>query len=157
MKATRKIQIAVIGAADPDEESRRRARRVGAEIAGRGLVLLSGGLGGVMEAASRGAAERGGLVVGIVPGEARESGNPFLEVEIVTDMGQARNVILARSADALIAVSGGYGTLSEIAVGLKLGKPVIGLGTWDIRGVRPADNPEQAVRLALEQLGVEDA
>lgn len=157
MKNGRRVQIAVIGAAAPDEESRRRAFLVGKEIALAGAVLLSGGLGGVMEEASRGAAEADGLVVGIVPGDARGGGNAFLDVEIVTGMGHARNVILARSADALIAVAGGYGTLSEIAVGLKMGKPVIGLGSWDIPGVQPVNDPERAVRSVLEQLGVEHA
>ncbi|MHA1569079.1 MAG: TIGR00725 family protein [Alphaproteobacteria bacterium] len=146
-------QIAVIGAGSCDARVAKLAYRVGQAIAEAGATLLSGGLGGVMEAASRGAQEAGGLVVGVVPTAARGSANAFVEVEIVTNMGHARNVILAHSADALIAVTGGPGTLSEIAVGLKLGKPVIGLETWEIDGVLRAESPEQAVELAVARLG----
>jgi len=147
------IQLAVIGAGDCDAQIAARAEAVGRAIARHGAVLLTGGLGGVMAAASRGAHEAGGLVVGVVPGPRRRTANEHVAVEIVTNMGHARNVILAHSADALIAVSGGYGTLSEIAVGLKMGKPVIGLGSWEIEGVFPADSPERAVELAVSKCG----
>jgi uncharacterized protein (TIGR00725 family) len=150
MTTGRRFQIAVIGRAACDDATAEIARRVGRAAAQAGATLLSGGLGGVMEAASRGAREAGGLVVGVTPTSGRGQGNAFLDVEIVTNMGHARNVILAHSADALIAVSGGYGTLSEIAVALKLGKPVIGLGSWDIAGVTPAADPDEAVRLARQ-------
>lgn len=145
--------MAVIGVAAADENTRQLAWEVGRRLAEAGAVLLSGGMGGVMEAASQGAHEAGGLVVGVVPGAMRGGGNPHLDVEVVTNMGHARNVILAHSADAMIAVAGSYGTLSEIAIGLKLGKPVIGLGSWDIPGVMPAADAADAVRLALETLG----
>ena len=148
-----KVQIAVIGVADADAATRRLAYEVGRAISEAGAVLLCGGMGGVMEEAARGAQEAGGLVVGILPTDRRGSGNSYLDVEVVTDMGHARNVILAHSADALIAVAGSYGTLSEIAVGLKLGKPVIGLGTWDIPGVEKVDDPATAVARALSRLG----
>ncbi|HPM78064.1 MAG TPA: TIGR00725 family protein [bacterium] len=147
------IQLAVIGAGDCDAQIAARAEAVGRAIARRGGVLLTGGMGGVMAAASRGAHEAGGLIVGVVPGGRRHTANEYVAVEIVTNMGHARNVILAHSADALIAVSGGYGTLSEIAVGLKMGKPVIGLGSWAIEGVVSADSPEQAVELAVSKCG----
>ena len=114
---------------------------------------MTGGLGGVMEAAGRGAKEAGGLVVGILPTAERGAANRFVDVEVVTNMGHARNVILAHSADAVIAVSGALGTLSEIAIALKLGKPVIGLETWTIEGVVAASNAEDAVQLALHRLG----
>lgn len=132
------------------------AERVGRAVAGAGATLLTGGRGGVMAAASRGAAGAGGLVVGILPGFDRAEGNPWVGVPVVTGMDQARNVILVRSCDAVIAVGGRYGTLSEIALALKLGVPVVGLGTW--RLVQPegrpvpllaARTPEEAVGRAL--------
>jgi uncharacterized protein (TIGR00725 family) len=150
----RRPQIAVIGLAACDAETAALAQRVGAAIARAGATLLTGGLGGVMEAASRGAKEAGGLVVGVLPTGARGDGNAQLDVEIVTNMGHARNVILAHSADALIAVAGGYGTLSEIAVALKLGKPVVGLGSWAIPGATAAADPEDAVRVACQKGGI---
>ena len=146
-------QIAVIGAGSCGEEIAQLAYEVGQAIAQAQATLLSGGLGGVMEAASRGAHKAGGLVVGVVPTSNRGSANASVDVEIVTNMGHARNVILAHSADALIAVSGGPGTLSEIAIGLKLGKPVIGLRTWEIEGIIRAENASQAVNMALVRMG----
>jgi uncharacterized protein (TIGR00725 family) len=113
--------------------SRRAARdaeRVGRAVARAGAVLLCGGLSGVMEAASRGAAEAGGTVVGLLPGFSRADANRWVTIPIVTGMDQARNVILVRSSDVVIALGGMYGTLSEIALALKFGTPVIGLGTW---------------------------
>jgi len=147
------MQIAVIGAGSCDAETAQTAYEVGREIAARKAVLLTGGLGGVMEAASRGAKEAGGLVIGVLPAARRHAANPYVDVEVVTNLGHARNVILAHSADALIAVAGEYGTLSEIAVALKLGKPVIGLGTWEIKGVIAASTAPEAVRLALQRMG----
>jgi uncharacterized protein (TIGR00725 family) len=112
-------------------------------------VLVCGGLGGAMEAACRGASEAGGVTVGILPGDDRSAANRFVEVAIPTGLGEARNALVVRSADALVAVGGGYGTLSEIAFALKAGKPVIGLGSWEIEGVRAVESPEQAVSAAL--------
>lgn len=144
-------QIAVIGAGNCDEKTAEIAYTLGENIARSGAVLLCGGLGGVMEAACRGAKKVGGVTIGILPGNDRHQANPYVDYEIVTNAGQARNVFLVQSADALIAVSGQYGTLSEIAVALKLGKPVIGIGTWEIKGVIAESDPEWAVSLALEK------
>jgi uncharacterized protein (TIGR00725 family) len=102
-----------------------------------------------MEAACRGAHAAGGTTVGILPGADRAAANPFVDVAIPTGLGEARNALVVRSADALVAVGGGYGTLSEIALALKAGKPVVGLGSWEIDGVEPATTPEQAVAAAL--------
>jgi hypothetical protein len=112
-------------------------------------VVVCGGLGGVMEAACRGAREAGGTSVGILPGLDRGAANPHVDVVLATGLGEARNALVVRAADALIAIGGAYGTLSEIALALKGGKRVIGLGTWEIEGVEPAEGPEAAVEAAL--------
>jgi uncharacterized protein (TIGR00725 family) len=125
---------------------------VGRELASRGVVLVCGGLGGVMEAACRGAKESGGRTVGILPGADRSAANPYVDVAIATGLGEARNALVVRAADALIAVGGGYGTLSEVALALKAGKRVVGLGTWDVEGVVAADSPEAAVETVLRHL-----
>jgi hypothetical protein len=149
----KKIRIGVLGASACGPDIEGLAYRVGREIARLGAVLLCGGLGGVMEAAARGAREAGGLTVGVLPGASAEDANPYIDLEIVTDMGHARNVILVRSSDAVIAVSGGYGTLSEIAIARKIGIPCIGLRTWDLDpGMIRADGPEEAVRCAMERI-----
>lgn len=108
------------------------AEEVGEEIARRSSVLVCGGGGGVMESAARGARKQGGMVLGILPGKDPREGNSFLTLAVATGLGEARNAIIARTADALIAVGGEYGTLSEIALALKMGKPVVGLKTWEI-------------------------
>ncbi len=150
---SKRVQIGVLGASSCGPDIEEAAYRVGKEIARQGAVLLCGGLGGVMEAASRGAKEAGGLTVGILPGASASDANPYVELKIVTDMGHARNVVLVRSADAVIAVSGGYGTLSEIAIARKIGVPCVGLQTWDLDpGVVRADGPEEAVRCAMEKI-----
>lgn len=150
------LRVGVIGEGACSRRVAALAERVGRAVAAAGAVLLTGGLGGVMEAASRGAASAGGLVVGLVPGFDVRDANRWVRVPIVTGMDQARNVILVRSSDAVIAVGGRYGTLSEIALALKLGRPVVGLGTW--RLVPPdgrrvplliARAPEDAVARAL--------
>jgi uncharacterized protein (TIGR00725 family) len=128
------------------------AELVGRELGSRGVVLVCGGLGGVMEAACRGAKESGGRTVGILPGADRSAANPYVDVAIATGLGEARNALVVRAADALIAVGGGYGTLSEVALGLKAGKRVVGLGTWDVEGVVAADSPEAAVETVLRDL-----
>jgi len=125
---------------------------VGRELGSRGVVLVCGGLGGVMEAACRGAKEAGGTTVGILPGTDRSDANEFVDVPIATGLGEGRNAILVRSAEALIAIGGGYGTLSEIALALRRGNRVVGLGTWDIEGVEPAGSPEAAVETVLRDL-----
>jgi uncharacterized protein (TIGR00725 family) len=134
---TRRLHIGVVGEGVCSARSARDAERVGAAVAAAGAVLFSGGLRGVMEAASRGAARAGGIVVGLLPGFSRSDANRWVTVPIVTGMDQARNVILVRSCDAIVAVGGLYGTLSEIAMALKFGVPVVGLRTWRLR---QADN-----------------
>ena len=122
---------------------------MGRLLAEHGAVLVCGGLGGTMEAACRGAKQAGGTTVGLLPGESRSDANPFVDVAIPTDLGEARNALVVRAADAVVAVGGGYGTLSEIALALRAGKRVVGLGTWEIDGVVAADGPEAAVAEAL--------
>ena len=125
------------------------AEEVGRLLARRGAVVVCGGLGGVMEAACRGASRAGGTTVGVLPGLDRGAANPFVSVAVATGLGEVRNALVVRAADALIAVGGVYGTLSEIALALKAGKPVIGLGTWEIDGVERVEGPEAAVNMAL--------
>jgi uncharacterized protein (TIGR00725 family) len=123
---------------------------VGRALAEAGAVVVCGGLGGVMEAACRGAKEAGGTTVGILPGHDRAEANPYVDVAIATGFGEARNALVVRAADALIAVGGEYGTLSEIALALKARKPVVGLGSWDLDPVVSADDAATAVRQALD-------
>jgi uncharacterized protein (TIGR00725 family) len=139
----------VVGPGEATVDELAAAESVGRELARAGAVLVCGGLGGAMEAASRGAHEARGVAVGILPGTDRSAANPYLDVAIPTGLGEARNALVVRAADALVAVGGGYGTLSEIAFALKAGKPVVGLGTWEIDGVVTAETPEQAVAAAL--------
>jgi uncharacterized protein (TIGR00725 family) len=141
--------VAVVG---PGEEATEHAETVGRLVAERGAVLVCGGLGGVMEAACRGAKAAGGLTVGLLPGADRSAANPFVDIALPTGLGEGRNALVVRVADALIAVGGGYGTLSEIALALRAGKAVIGLATWAIEGVVVADHPEAAVAAAFDAL-----
>uniref|UniRef100_A0A7C1JN52 TIGR00725 family protein n=1 Tax=Ammonifex degensii TaxID=42838 RepID=A0A7C1JN52_9THEO len=145
--------IAVVGAASCTPEEETLAYHVGYEVARRGAILLCGGRGGVMAAAARGARDGGGLAVGILPGNDRSAANPYLHVALATGLGDARNAVIACAADAMIAVGGGYGTLSEVALALKKGKPVVGLAFSfpEIRGVQMAENPQAAVELALKR------
>jgi uncharacterized protein (TIGR00725 family) len=138
--------IGVIGAGSCSTEVYEMARTVGGAIARAPAILVCGGLGGVMEGACRGACEAGGQTVGILPGQDKASANPYVSVPVVTDLGHARNVVIVRTADLLIAISGGHGTLSEISIALKLGKPVIGLRTWpSMEGVEYVNTPEEAI------------
>jgi uncharacterized protein (TIGR00725 family) len=148
----RKKIIAVIGAGTADEAILKIAEDVGRLIAKRGAVLICGGLGGVMDTASKGAKSAGGITVGILPQNHTKDANPNIDIPIASGFGEGRNVIIARTADAIIAVGGEYGTLSEIAFGLKMGKPVIGIGTWDIKGMIKEKNAEDAVEKAFELL-----
>jgi len=141
--------IGVIGAGRCSNETYESARKVGAGIAEMGATLVCGGLGGVMEGACRGAREAGGQTVGILPGHDKTQANPYVAIPIVTDLGHARNVLVVRSSDLLIAISGGYGTLSEISIALKIGKPVIGLATWpNMDEVRYVGTAEEALHTA---------
>jgi uncharacterized protein (TIGR00725 family) len=142
--------VAVVGAHDAGASLAADAEAVGAGLARRGAVVVTGGRGGVMEAACRGAKEAGGTTVGILPGSDRAEANPWVDVALATGLGEARNALVARAADAMVAVGGGYGTLSEVALALKTGRPVVGLGTWDIPGVAQAADPAAAVTAALD-------
>jgi hypothetical protein len=142
--------VAVVGAGgDAAPEVLAIAEAVGAELARRGAVVVTGGLGGVMEAACRGARSGGAVTLGILPGDDRAAANAFVSVAVATGMGELRNGLVVRSADALIAIAGEHGTLSEIALALKAGKRVIGIASWEIDGVRPAQDAVEAVALAL--------
>ncbi len=151
-----RVTIAVIGGGICTPEEARVAETIGRELAQRGATLVCGGLGGVMEAACRGARQAGGLTVGILPGTSRHEANEHVIVPVVTGMGEARNAVVVRSAQAVIAVGGEYGTLSEIALALKMGIPVIGIGTWrlfkndqEAREVVRCETAEDAVATAL--------
>ena len=144
-------QVAVVGAGDCTDEEYVAAERVGKLLAGHQAIICCGGLGGVMEAAAKGAHAQGGMTVGIIPGTSGE--NPYCGVVIRSGMGHARNVILVQSADAVIAIGGSFGTLSEIATALKSGKPVFGYHTWEIPGVVACDTPDDAVIRAVDACG----
>jgi len=148
--------IAVIGAGRCSKEVAQVAESVGRELGRRGVTLVCGGLGGVMEAACRGARSQGGLTIGILPGFSRHEANPYVDIPVVTGLGEARNVIVVRTAQAVIAVDGQYGTLSEIAYALRLEIPVVGLNTWQLaKEGRPVSaivevaTPAEAVDKAL--------
>jgi uncharacterized protein (TIGR00725 family) len=148
--------VAVCGPDPCAPEAAAEARDVGRLLARAGAVVVCGGHGGVMEAASKGAAEEGGKVIGILPGSSRAEGNPYLTIAIATGMGEMRNALIVRGADAVIAIAGEFGTLSEIALALKIGVPVVGLGTWElaksgrkIQAFTEAASPEEAVQQAL--------
>jgi uncharacterized protein (TIGR00725 family) len=143
-----RVQIGVIGRGDCSPEEYRAAEEVGRAIAAGGGVLFSGGLSGVMEAACKGAKEAGGLTVGIIPGTGGE--NRYLDVVIRTGLSHARNVVLVQSSEALVAVGGAYGTLSEIAIAMKTGKKVFGLSTWEVPGIVPCSSAEEAATAALD-------
>lgn len=152
--------IGVIGGGQCSGETARIAEEVGRRIAERGAVLVCGGLGGVMEAACRGAQAAGGLTVGILPGNDPAEANPYVRIPIVTGMGEMRNVIIIKSVEAVIAVDGEYGTLSEIGHALKRGVLVIGIQTWEISrdgrkdgAIRMARSAEEAVEMALAAVG----
>ncbi len=131
-----KKMVAVVGGSViKDEEIRQIAFETGKEIASRGYVLVCGGMGGVMEEAAKGAKSVGGIVVGILPGKDKQEANPYIDIPIVTAMSHARNAIIVRTADCVIAIDGEYGTLSEIALAKVIDKPVFGIKSWDIEGV----------------------
>ena len=140
--------VGVVGPADATASLERTAEEVGRLVAEAGAVLVCGGLGGVMAAACRGAAAGGGLTVGILPGDDRRSANPWVAVPVATGLGELRNGLVVRGSDVLVAVGGGYGTLSEVALALKIGRPVVGLGTWGL--VRPDGTGDRAVTVATD-------
>ena len=160
MSAKRKRIIAVIGGGQPSAGEAKLAEEVGCELARQGAVLVCGGLGGVMEAACRGASSDGGVTIGILPGDSPDAANPYVQIPIVTGIGYARNISVVKSAQAVIAIGGSYGTLSEIAHARQGGIPVIGLNTWSLsrnnqadNSIIPAQNPTEAVNKALELAG----
>ena len=152
--------IGVIGGSDVTDDIAADAEKIGAAIARAGAIVVTGGAGGVMEAACKGAKSEGGTTIGILPGTDAREANAYVDIPIVTGMNQARNVIIARTAHALIALDGSFGTLSEIAFGLHFDKPVIGLGTWKLSSASGrnhvkdpllrAQSPADAVALALD-------
>jgi len=144
--------ISVIGVGTEREDLNKLAYEVGRLVAERGAILVCGGLGGIMDASARGAKEAGGRTVGILPGPSRAGSSEYLDVAIPTDMGHARNALVVRAADGVIAVGAGYGTLSEIGLALKIGKPLVGLKTWVLyregekdEGIIFANTPGEAV------------
>jgi uncharacterized protein (TIGR00725 family) len=149
--------IGVAGASQPDASLVAEAETLGRLLAEAGATVVCGGGSGVMTAVCRGARAAGGTTVGLLPGGDRSGGNPYLTVALPTGLGEGRNVLLVRASDALVAVGGGFGTLSEIALALRIGVPVVGLATWGLTlGSEPvpafpvADGPVEAARLALE-------
>ena len=142
--------IAIIGDSSCSRQEAKLAESIGELLAQRGATVICGGLGGVMEAACRGAKSRGGLTVGILPGQDSSTANPWVDIPVVTGIGEARNVAVVKSAQAVIAVCGGYGTLSEIAYALKSGIPVIGLNTWSLSRNGREDNSIIRVKSAAE-------
>lgn len=151
----RPVRIAVIGERETSAPLAEAAEAIGREIARRGGILICGGMGGVMEAASRGAAGGGGIVVGILPTLTAEEGNRYVTIPLATGMHEGRNVLVVRAAEAVIAIGGAYGTLSEIGHALNMGLPVIGYETWtfsrpgrEADPIRRAETPRQAVEWA---------
>ena len=150
MSEVKKKIIAVIGGSQPSAEEARLAEEVGRELARQGATLVCGGLGGVMEAACRGASSEGGVTIGILPGDRPEAANPYVQIPIVTGVGYARNISVVKSAQAVIAVGGSYGTLSEIAYALSSDIPVIGLNTWSMSRNGQQDNSIILAQTATE-------
>ena len=160
------LVIGIIGSAQPTPELETLAEDVGIELAHRGATVICGGLTGVMEASCRGAKKAGGLTIGILPGTSAEDANPYVNIAIPTGIGEARNLIIIRSSHALIAIGGGYGTLSEIAFALKLRVPVVGLKTWELDKISlppyqkgkepiniiPAQNAQDAVEKTISTI-----
>lgn len=138
------------GAASADQEA--AAEEVGRLLGEAGAVVVTGGLGGVMQAACKGAREAGAMTVGILPGLDRADANPFVGVAVPTGMGEARNALVVRAADGVVAVGGEWGTLSEIALARKGGKPVAALHSWELEGVEAFDSPAEAVDAVLHRL-----
>lgn len=152
--------VAVVGAGDASDTNRADAREVGRGLAAAGVTIVCGGLGGVMAAACAGAHEADGTTIGILPGLDRAVANDDVDVVLPTGLGEGRNVLVVRAADAVVAVGGAYGTLSEIALALRAGLPVVGLRTWELvrdgavdSGIVPAEEAAQAVTMVLTMVG----
>ncbi|HEY7535744.1 MAG TPA: TIGR00725 family protein [Thermodesulfobacteriota bacterium] len=142
--------IGVIGTSEASNEEFKTAEEVGREIARRSCMLVCGGLSGVMEAACLGAKSEGGITIGIIPGYNRSDANLYVDIPIVTRIGEARNIIVVCSSNAIIAIGGSFGTLSEIAFALKLDIPVVGISTWEVSpNIKKATTPKEAVDMAF--------
>jgi uncharacterized protein (TIGR00725 family) len=159
MSAEKKKVIAVIGGGQCSPEEAKLAEAIGRELAKRGAILICGGLSGIMEAACRGASSEGGITIGILPGDNSRQANPYVQIPIVTNIGYARNVIVVKSAQAVIAIDGSYGTLSEIGHALQFNIPVIGLNTWSLsingqpdNSIILAKDPTEAVDKAFNSI-----
>jgi uncharacterized protein (TIGR00725 family) len=156
MTTSRKLTIGVLGPHQCSREDYALGVEVGAEIARHGAVLVCGGLGGMMEAAAKGAKGEGGLTVGILPGEKASEANPYIDIPLPTGLGAVRNTLVVRVCDAVVAIRGSHGTLSEIAFALRLSVPVVGLKTWSVSqdgktdpGIHVAEGPAEAVKMAV--------
>jgi uncharacterized protein (TIGR00725 family) len=149
MHASEVPYIAVVGASQATDQDVADAEAVGHLLGTAGAVVVCGGRGGVMAAASRGAASAGGTVVGMLPGDDRSDANDWVSIAIPTGLGELRNGLIVRSVDAMVAVGGSYGTLSEVALGLQAGLKVYGLHTWAIDGIEAVTTPQDAVEKAL--------
>lgn len=147
----RRPYVAVIGPGDATSQQTRNAEEIGRKLAEGGAIVVCGGLGGVMEAACRGASGAAGTTVGLLPGTDRDSANEWVQIAIPTGLGELRNGLVIRAADTVIAVGGAYGTLSEIALALRAGIPVIGLNTWEIEGIERVESADDAVSRALRR------
>jgi uncharacterized protein (TIGR00725 family) len=145
--------VAVIGAAQATPNELETAEKIGREIAAKGWILVNGGLGGVMEASAKGASAAGGVVVGILPTPSTDAANRFVTIPVATNMGHARNVIIAHTADIFIAVGGGAGTLSEIAISRKLKKPVLTIDSWKVADAVPVADAKAAIKRCEEFFG----
>ena len=153
-----RLQVAVVGGGHAEEVDCDAAARVGRALGEAGALVVTGGLGGVMAAACRGARDGGGTSLGILPGADKSAANEFVDVAVATGLGEGRNVLVVRNADAVVAVGGEFGTLSEIALALQAGVPVVGLGTFELAkqgrevpGVIRAGTPEEAADVALRE------
>lgn len=145
-----KITISVIGGHDINEKVEKLAHSIGKIIAKVGAILICGGLNGVMLAASRGAKEAGGLTIGILPGTDKTDANPFIDIALPTSIGYARNVMVACSADIIVALPGSHGTSSEISYGIVYKRPVIDLGDWNREGMIKVKDIKEAERKIKE-------
>jgi uncharacterized protein (TIGR00725 family) len=143
--------VAVVGASRPTAAQAQAAETIGSQLARAGAVVINGGGGGIMAAASKGAAQAGGTVVGILPGTDRTAANEWIGIALATGLGELRNGLIVRAADVLLAIGGAYGTLSEVALALATGVPVIGFDTWTIPGIELAASPDLAVTMALDR------